>query len=282
VEVRQLSDPDGFLCRSDALLASDEARHNLIYGLVATLRADPSAYPTWHLWLAEEAGTPVAAAIQTPPHNLVLARPASGRAIEALAGAIAAAAPLPGVTGARPEVDAFADAWRGLTGADVRPRREQRIYALRRLVHVPSADGASRDATPADADLLRTWLLAFGEEAIGDRGDPQDVDRVVEGRLRREDAGFLLWVAGGTPVSLAGWGGPTPTGIRIGPVYTPPERRGRGYASAVTAELSARQLAGGRRHCFLYTDAANPTANRIYVRLGYEHVCDSRELTFGA
>jgi predicted GNAT family acetyltransferase len=77
-------------------------------------------------------------------------------------------------------------------------------------------------------------------------------------------------------VSLAGFGGPTPHGIRIGPVYTPRQQRGRGYGSAVTAAVSQLNLGRGRRFCFLYTDLANPTSNAIYLRLGYEPVCDSR------
>ena len=57
-------------------------------------------------------------------------------------------------------------------------------------------------------------------------------------------------------------------------MYTPPELRGRGYATALTAELSQRLLdgrlfEGGRRFCFLYTDLANPTSNAIYERIGY-------------
>ena len=63
-------------------------------------------------------------------------------------------------------------------------------------------------------------------------------------------------------------------------MYTPPELRGRGYASAVTAELSAELLAEGRSYCFLYTDLANPTSNRIYQTIGYEFVCDSAEYAF--
>jgi hypothetical protein len=81
-------------------------------------------------------------------------------------------------------------------------------------------------------------------------------------------------------VSLAGWGGPTPNGIRIGPVYTPPEHRRRGYGSAVTAAASERNLDRGCRFCFLYTDLANPTSNRIYMDLGYEPVGDSAEYRF--
>src|SRR5439155_3737276 len=104
----------------------------------------------------------------------------------------------------------------------------------------------------------------------------------VDARLRRGIGGFVLWEDNDEPVSLAGWGGPTPNGIRIGPVYTPPEYRRRGYASALTAAVSAEQLASGCRFCFLYTDLANPTSNRIYANIGYEPVCDSVDYAFDA
>ena len=87
---------------------------------------------------------------------------------------------------------------------------------------------------------------------------------------------------GSQPVSLACFGGPTPNGIRIGAVYTPPAHRGRGYGTAVTAAVSQLNLDRGRRFCFLYTDLANPTSNAIYQRIGYEPVCDSRELSFAS
>ena len=94
------------------------------------------------------------------------------------------------------------------------------------------------------------------------------------------DSGFVLWEDEGEPVSATGFGSPTPNGSRIGPVYTPPERRGHGYASVLVAEVSQAQLDAGKRFCFLYTDLANPTSNKIYVDLGYERVCDSVELDF--
>ena len=81
---------------------------------------------------------------------------------------------------------------------------------------------------------------------------------------------------------MAGWGGRTPNGVRIGPVYTPPSLRRRGYGSAVTAAVSAERLASGLRFCFLYTDLANPTSNRIYSEIGYEPVCDSADCAFDA
>jgi hypothetical protein len=83
-------------------------------------------------------------------------------------------------------------------------------------------------------------------------------------------------------VSLVGAGGRTPNGIRIGPVYTPPEERGRGYASRLTAYVSETLLAEGHRFCFLYTDIDNPTANDIYQQIGYRPVTDALMVSFGA
>jgi len=66
----------------------------------------------------------------------------------------------------------------------------------------------------------------------------------------------------------------------VGPVYTPPEHRRRGYATSLVAGLSRSLIERGFRACFLYTDLANPTSNRIYGEIGYERVCDSVEYRF--
>ncbi|HEX4325100.1 MAG TPA: GNAT family N-acetyltransferase [Gaiellaceae bacterium] len=147
--------------------------------------------------------------------------------------------------------------------------------------------GSSRIATTDDRELALGWWIAFGDEVLRQGGPGRDrAEESIDHRLRSPAAGILLWEDGGKPVSVAGWGGQTPNGIRIGPVYTPPELRARGYATAVTAELSRRLLdgrlfAGGRRFCFLYTDLDNPTSNAIYERIGYRRVAESAEISFG-
>ena len=144
-----------------------------------------------------------------------------------------------------------------------------------------------RAAGPDDRALVRAWFRAFIAEALPTRGRPTHaeaeahLERSLDIRLGEDkQSGICLWDHEGDVVSLAAFGGETPNGMRIGPVYTPPEHRGRGYASALTAALSAQLLASGRRFCFLYTDLANPTSNRIYRAIGYEHVCDSAEIVF--
>jgi predicted GNAT family acetyltransferase len=124
------------------------------------------------------------------------------------------------------------------------------------------------------------WLDAFAAEALPHEGPDLDNADWLERRLVDPDGELLLWIDEGTPVSLAAAGGATPSGLRVGPVYTPPQRRGRGYASAVTAAVSAGALARGWEYCFLFTDLANPTSNRIYRRLGYEPVCDVDQWVF--
>lgn len=63
-------------------------------------------------------------------------------------------------------------------------------------------------------------------------------------------------------------------------IYQPPERRRRGYASALVAALSQHQLDAGRRFCFLFTNLSKPTSNHIYQAIGYEPVVDIAELHF--
>ena len=276
MEIVHLDDAAEFLDRAGPLLLADEARHNLILGIAGTVRDRPHVYPERRFWLVEDGGAVVGAALRTPPHNLVLAQ---GRD-DAVALLGREAGEVPGVVGAVPEVDRFVEAWLAEHGGTAETRFEQGVYAAD-AISSPAAPGAPRPATDADLELVCGWWGAFFVEALHEGHPEADaVEAAVRNRLEGAHDGIELWVDGGEPVSLVAYGSPTPTGIRIGPVYTPPERRGRGYASALTAHVSAEQLAAGRRFCFLYTDLANPTSNKIYADLGYEPVCDAIDYEF--
>jgi predicted GNAT family acetyltransferase len=277
VEVVQVFDATEFLERAAPLLA-DEARHNLILGLAGTLRDEPGRYEDFVLLLVEDEGEVIGAALRTLPYRLVLARPSSRDALTALAGALEG---LPGVVGGVPEASDFADLWTARTGNVAQVQSRQGVYALERVVTPRPAPGASRAAVEADRELLLPWLHAFSVEATGELATDEELRRMIDVRMTgNPDYGFVLWEDDRRPVSLTGFGSPTPNGMRIGPVYTPPELRGRGYASALVAQVSQSQLDAGRRFCFLYTDLANPTSNKIYVDLGYERVCDSLQIGF--
>ena len=219
------------------------------------------------------------AALRTPPWNLLVSGPARPDALVALAGSLDEEDhPLPGVTGAVPEGDQFAEEWTRLTGVSPTVSMEQGIYQLTAVRPVSSGPGNARESRAEDRSMVVEWLTAFHDEA--DPTGPGDVVQMVEARLSGRSGNLVFWEVDGRPVSLAGYVGGTPNGARIGPVYTPPKLRGRGYATALVASVSRRMLDEGRMFCFLYTDLANPTSNRIYQRIGYDLVCDSRVYRF--
>jgi predicted GNAT family acetyltransferase len=279
VTVRELGDAAQFLREAGPLLLPNEARENLIFGVAGSIVADPGRYPEARFWLVTDGDEPAAAAMRTPPFNLVLAGPRNDEALAALAGGIDDE--LPGVVGERRAAEEFTRLWAARHGVTPRVQRQQGVYSLDTVRPVPRPPGAAREAVGGDRPLLLEWSRAFGEEVL-EEDDPGRVEavKIVDHRLGTADGGFLLWEDGGKPVSAAGWGGPTPNGIRIGPVYTPPGLRGRGYATALTAELSQRLLDRGRRFCFLFTDLANPTSNAIYERIGYVRVAEAAMIAF--
>ncbi len=277
--------PAEFLGRAGPFLARHEAAENLLFGLAHTLHTLPDAYslPAYLATVERADGDVVMAAIRTPPRFLVLSRSEDLDAPNALLDDVLALYPdLPGLLGPRALAEGAADGWARRTGQISRRTLAERIYELSRVIPPPPVSGRRRPATLQDQELLLDWLTAFVAES-GTGGTGRDPGAEARATLRRrlggQEGGLEFW-EDGDPVSLAGYGGPTPTGIRLGPVYTPPAARGHGYASALVADLSQALLASGRQRCFLFTDLANPTSNRLYQRIGYRPVTDIEEYQF--
>ena len=163
MQVVKAPDAATWLQQAGRLLLADEARHNLVLGLAGTLRDRPELYPEHELWLVEDDGAVVGAALRTPPYRLVLARPTVPGALEALAAGLP---DVPGVVAAVPEGHEFAAAWQARTGTEIRPGHAQGVYKLERVVPARPASGSSRAATDADRGLLLEWLHAFSIEAL--------------------------------------------------------------------------------------------------------------------
>jgi predicted GNAT family acetyltransferase len=262
-----------FLGRAGAFLEAREAEHNLMFGICSQIEADPAAFDGPPYLAAVVHGDKViGAALRTPPWRLVVSMMDHPGAIHRLVEDLAEV-DLPGVVGPAESSGAFAEAWgrRGL--ASPRVASHERTYRLRQVRPPRPAPGRMARAEPKDRALLANWLEAFSIEALED-DPPQDYERVADRWIRGLGRTPYLWLDEGRPVSLTGVGGLTPHGIRVGPVYTPPAFRGRGYASNLVAAASQLQLDSGRAFVFLFTDLANPTSNRIYQSIGYEPVND--------
>ena len=284
MEVLRPGDAVEFLRLAGALLERDEARNQLPLGIAGNLMARPDAFEVVRFWVVRDGDEPVAAAVRTEPFNLVLGDPSSEAALGPLLERVVADDPeVPGIVGNVPFVEPAAERLAGASGRTAERILSQGVYGLTAVRDVTRAPGEPHPAGPKDRVLLLDWLRAFVTESVPDPDQAfRRLERTLESRFGIGSAGFWLWEDGGQPVSLAGFSGPTPTGIRIGPVYTPPELRRRGYATTLVADLSAWLLERGHRACFLYTDLANPTSNRIYMEIGYERVCDAMEFVFRA
>lgn len=279
VRVERFFDARNLLVRAGKFLGEREAEHNLILGLAERLSHEPRPYGhDAHLAVVESGGEVVSAALQTPPHNLGLSEIDDGRAVAAIAAhARAHDAALPGALGPKRAVAQFAEEWRRLTGSSAELALAERIYRAASVIPIRGVQGVMRPYAPADRRLVLDWLSAFVTEAMPHMplADPMGI---LERHLAEPEGRIVLWEDGG-PVSLAAAGGPMPNGIRVDPVYTPPIRRGRGYASALVAGLTESLLVE-RQFCFLFTDLSNPTSNSIYQHVGYEPVTDVDQWSF--
>jgi uncharacterized protein len=271
--IHRFREPRAFLARAEPFLRAEEVENALMLGICGSAHFDDSCY----LASVEEDRVVVACALRTPPHSALLTR-ADRQALELLATDLADKyRDLPAVAGLEPTVGDFARPWSARTGSPAGPAVRMRVFEAHRVVRPRMPPGAFRAATEADLPTVARWTAAFIEETGLD--NPSDPDDVARERIR---PGSLFVWEDARPVSMAAWAGSTGSIVRVNYVYTPPEHRGRGYASACVASLTQRLLDEGFALCCLYTDLANPTSNKIYQAIGYRPVCDAAEYHLGA
>jgi RimJ/RimL family protein N-acetyltransferase len=267
VRVREHESAIAFLARVEPVLEPREREHHLILGIANAL---PAA-----TFLTVERGEALHVAAIVSAKRLMVLSATVGDAAEALEALASWLPPNghhpPGFIADVPHAEAFARTWARLYGREPRLKMRQRLHALTAVTAVPRAPGQLQPADAADIHLLLRWQGEFNREAMGRSHDPELRDQLAR---RLDDGEIYLWIDG-EPRSMAASARPTRRGVAINSVYTPPELRGRGYATSCVAALSQQLLDNGKRFCVLYTDVENPTSNAIYARLGYHPVADS-------
>jgi hypothetical protein len=254
--------PRAFLAAAQRFLERDEAANNLLYGLALSMAEGTLTVSATPILATVDDAEVVLVALRTPPHNLVLSAGPTA-ALEALAANLRGKGfALPGVIGPTEQARAFAQLW-----APGRAHLEmsQVIMSCSAVEPMAPAEGRLRLAEAGD----RAELAAWGADMLA---DPAAGAAFVARHL--DERRLYVWDDGG-PRSMAVASGPTPHGIRLSSVYTPPPLRNQGHARRCVAALTQRMLADGRRFCLLYADRANPASNAVYRRVGYRPVSDS-------
>jgi len=221
----------------------------------------------------------VAALLRTPPYAYILGGSPDDAGVSALVDVLLD----PGNRHDGREINvpeacerSLTEAWAQRTGRTPRVLQRMRLYRLERpLGPDPRPPGHAKLAEHADVPAVARFLQEFWTSI--DHARPLDTTMTARriAAARVAEGTFWLWLdEAGEPVSLAGTT-PVVAGTgRVGPVYTPPHLRGRGYAGAVTSAAGQALLERGAGEVLLFTDLTNPTSNALYQRIGYRPVGD--------
>jgi hypothetical protein len=194
-------------------------------------------------------------------------------------------------------------------------------WPLAETAATPGPPGRLRCARAEDRALLADWLAAFAAEAAERLTSASDLAadlisyggavfwEVPQRPSRLRDAAHYLPIPHlrdpaqlgepGQPMALVTLTRPVAGTVRISIVYTPPERRHSGYATALTLAVSRAVLAGtgpgngARGHANGMLGAASGRVNEVVMitdknrsdrwggRLGYQLVGERAVLRFG-
>jgi predicted GNAT family acetyltransferase len=269
-------DPEKFAKRAEQLLASRLECNVLATVLNSVLDGAHREAPPQFATGVNPDGEVAFAALRTPPFPLLVSPLDPVDADRLVELWLEVDPEIPGVSGVPDTASAIGAAWARRTGGEARRTFEEAMHVLTEVKDPPRpATGRLRLPNEDERDLLVAWMREFIAEArlVG----AAQVETMVDARVRY--GGLLLW-EDGQPASLIGLNPPVAGVVRVGPVYTPPALRGRGYASSAVAAASRRALAQGAERCMLFTDLANPTSNKIYAEVGYRRCGDWEELAF--
>ncbi|MEV0226919.1 GNAT family N-acetyltransferase [Streptomyces sp. NPDC050704] len=269
-------DVDDFLARAGEFLRSRPVPHIMPLTWTERLRTRGAAaygIRAQVFGLLERAGEVIATFHRLAPRGLSLT-PLTPEQADTLAAHLAALGhPLPSVSADHATATAFAEAWQRHTGATPTLSARLHLYRLGTLTPPdPLPAGRGRLVGEQDHEQLMDWCREFA----ADVGEVVSMDAGSWARTRFADKSYTFWeTPDGTPVSMAGVN-PMVAGrmVQVDPVYTPAHLRGRGYAGAATVEVSRAALAAGATEVVLFTNAANPTSNALYQRIGYVPVTD--------
>lgn len=278
VEFDQVQD---FLAATQSSLEEHETENNLILGIAFVLRDDPSRYPQkpFLACVYDEQEEPILNCLMTPPYPLLVqSETVIPSAIDLLQRFLLdKEISITGVNGRQDTSDMFAQHWGRLAGQEPQLDMRLRAYELRQVIMPAMPEGNFRCLAAEHSETVIDFFKAFHDEAMGEGEEMTPIPVILKALESNKVYG---WVKEGKVVSMALKGRPISHGQTVSAVYTPPEERRKGFASATVACLSQVILDEGCQFVNLFTDLSNPTSNAIYQAIGYRALCDFHKYYF--
>ena len=260
------------------VLLKDEVQNNLPISFI--LNESNQDTSDWILaTVKDNSGQVVLTAACTPPFRMVMyetANIANDDAVQLLADELKERnMVLSGVVAETTLARRFAEAFAGI--GKYRRHLSMNIMRLDKVNPIAKAQGNIRLLQQSDLYFEPYWERAFQEECKVEVFDLQTNYQRAFDRLQADD--HFIW-QDEHPVAQAYHARSTQNGAGVSGVYTPPQYRGRGYASSLVAEMSEIFLSRGYQFCFLFADAENPISCSIYRKIGYYDLCVFEEIDF--
>jgi predicted GNAT family acetyltransferase len=276
MRIELMSDVELFAARAEDFLAAQVERNVLATVLVQARRGRFQGHGSLFACCLDEREQLQAVAMRTPPWPLLACDFQADTAELLLERWLPEDPSVPGVNARAHTARVIAAAWSKHTERPSHCSLHEAMHLLSEVNDPPQpAHGRLRIAAAKERELLTAWEQAFVLEA--GTGVIEEAGRSVSARLA--SGAQHVWEDDGAVCTLAL--SPAIAGtVRIGPVYTPPEHRRRGYASSAVAAACRHAFAHGARQCMLFTDLANPTSNKIYADVGFQRFAEWEEHRF--
>lgn len=261
-------------------LYTDEPENSLILGLCDYLHnIDTSKHPPPIFIRVLRDGILATVAIQTPPRNLVLTHVGNAELNYLVSYLCKSEIDIPGVVGPSVVADAFVKIWKKFSGRSARLVMSLGIHKIE-SVRTPLIHGKLQVANQNQVHIVAEWMAEFANESLP-KNEQKNFREILENAQKIIDKGLaFLWMVEGSPVSMVNVARHTKSGASLNSVFTPMDKRNRGYASAAVAHLSQQLLNAGKRFCVLYADLKNSTSNHVYQSIGYEQIGVSKYYLF--
>lgn len=265
-----------FLDDTLPLLLQNEAQNSL---MIADAREGAKKDLGWFGCTVTDGGELMLAAVAAPPFPLMLSEPGNRKCPPARALLVrelrALGTPVEAVLAERELAGDAAERFAALSGKHACLFLGMNLYVCTNPLFLPLPPGGLRLLRESDFSFAPRWQAAFRTECGFEMPSPEECGQTV---WRHMAAGSQWLWEDGVPVSQAVVSGRTPNGMHFSGVYTPPERRGKGYAKACVGCLTQRFLTGGTPFCSLFADRKNPVSNAVYRSIGYEKRAEVDEI----
>jgi len=277
--VETFSEWHEFLERAESLLLAHEAESNLIWEVGRVSAASAGSNRPWSGWIVMKGKRAVLAALPSVTGYLILSG-GKTQACHALVDQLSTQSiSLNGVSGSEPISSYFAKIWEEIVGPTATLGASLAFYSATTEMEPKSeVEGTLRLARPEERKLLRGWAIDFGAESTRPM-DPRSLTRLSEQMLVRGD--LFVWEDVGRVVSMGGFGRETPNGLVINMIYTPRNRRGRGFAGSLTSGLVREAYERGKEFCCLYSEFSSSVRRNLYERIGLGLTGEFSEQSFG-